>query len=334
MKIEKNRKNRKIRKIISWILTILAMVFFSWYLYTNRDIFDHLKEIRSIDIVLIALLQPLNILIGGVINKWIIDTIDQMIAPLDAIMLQFANNFVNRFISQGGAVYRSAYLKMQHDFPISKFLASIGGIYIIGIMANASIGLLLMLFFFIRDRIFSIYMFSVFAALLVGMAILFILKPKFKSDRWFWKKLNQVIQGWNQIKGNRVLFFKIFLFSALSLLNSSVIVYIAYHALDVDIRFMNSFFYSTISSLSNIINLTPGGLGVNEAILMFSSDVIGVSSDIILLGSLMLRAVSMISILSLGGVSYIILNFRLQKPGKSDNSKENQADSSPEVDHG
>jgi len=330
----KTPKNKKIRKIISWSLTILALVFFSWYLYNNRGIFIHLKRIRSVDIVLIALLQPVNIVISGIINKWIIDSIDQTIAPLDAIMLQFANNFVNRFISQGGAIYRSAYLKMQHDFPISKFLASIGGIYIIGIMANAAIGLLLMLFFFIRDGIFSIYMFAVFAALLLGMATLLVLKPKFKSDRWFWKKINQVLQGWNRIKGNRVLFIKIFLYSAVSLLISSVIVYIAYHALDVDIHFMNSFFYSTISSLSNIINLTPGGLGVNEAILMFSSDVIGVSSDIILLGSLMLRAISMISILSIGGVSYIILNFRLQKPGKKASNLEPDKDSSPEVDHG
>jgi len=330
----KTKKNKKIRKIISWTLTILAVIFFSWYLYDNRDIFVHLKRIRSVDILLIALLQPINIVINGIINKWIIDSIDQKIAPLDAIMLQFANNFVNRFISQGGTVYRSAYLKMQYDFPISKFLASIGGIYIIGIMANASIGILLMLFFLVRDRIFSIVMFVVFAALLLYMIILLVLKPKIKSDRWLWKKLNQVIEGWNRIKGNRVLFLKIFLFSAVSLLNSSIIVYIAYHALDVDIRFMNSFFYSTISSLSNIINLTPGGLGINEAILMFSSDVIGLPSDIILLGSLMLRAISMITILSLGGVSYIILNFRLQKPRKIAKSLEHEEDSSSEVGHG
>lgn len=331
MKIE---KNKKIRRIISWTLTILAVVFFSWYLYNNRDIFDHLKRIRGVDILLIALLQPINIVISGIINKWIIDSIDQKIVLMDAIMLQFANNFVNRFISQGGTVYRSAYLKMQYNFPISKFLASIGGIYIIGIMANASMGLLLMVFFFLRNRIFSLVMFAVFAALLLGMAVLVVLKPEFKSDRWLWKKINQVIQGWNRIRENRVLFLKIFLLSAISLLNSSVIVYIGYRALDVDIRFMNSFFYSTISSLSNIINLTPGGLGINEAILMFSSDVIGVSSDIILLGSLLLRAISMISILSLGGLSYAILNFRLQKPGKIPVELENDEESRTEVDHG
>jgi len=82
--------------------------------------------------------------------------------------------------------------------------------------------------------------------------------------------------------------------------------------LNTDIQFMNSFFYSTISALSNIINLTPGGLGINEAILMFSSDVIGISSEIILLGSLLLRAISMVTTFTFGGISYIILNYRIQ----------------------
>mgnify|MGYP001188766396 CR=1 FL=1 len=311
------KRHTKIRKIISWTLTVLAIGFFIWYLLNNREIFTLLKEIRLLEILLIAVLQPVNIILSGLINKWIIDNIDQEIASIDSIMLQFANNFVNRFVSQGGAVYRSAYLKMQYNLPISKFLASIGGVYIIGIMANAALGLIMVLFFLLTKGIFNIYMLLVFAGLLIAMGFLMIIKPEINSNRWFWKKLNQVVRGWDQIRSNKVLFLKIFFFSALSLINSSIIVFIAYRALDTNIQFMNSFFYSTISSLSNIINLTPGGLGINEAILMFSSDVIGLPSDVILLGSLMLRAISMISILTLGGISYVILNYRLQKPVKS-----------------
>lgn len=310
-------RHTKIRKIISWTLTLLAIGFFIWYFHNNREIFTLLSRIRLWEILLIAFLQPVNIVLSGFINKWIIDSIDQEISSIDSIMLQFANNFVNRFVSQGGAVYRSIYLKVQFNFPVSKFLASIGGVYIIGIMANASLGLILLLFFLLFEGIFNIYMLLVFAGLLLAMGFFLIIKPEINSNRWFWKKLNQVVLGWDQIRSNKVLFLKIFFFSALSLINSSIIVFIAYRALDTDIRFINSFFYSTISSLSNIINLTPGGLGINEAILMFSSDVIGVPSDIILLGSLMLRAISMISTLTLGGISYIILNYRLQKPVKT-----------------
>ena len=307
----------KIKKISSWTLTVLALVFMGWYLYNNRDIFTHLRTINIKDILLIALLQPINIIILGVINKWIIDSIDQKISLSDSLMLQFANNFVNRFIAQGGAVYRSAYLKTQFNFPISKFLASIGGVYIINLMANAMIGIFLVLFFFLSENLFNIYMLGLFVALLLGMIFLLVIKPKFESERWLFRKLTQVVNGWYQIKGDRSLVVKMFGLSAVSLINSSLIVFIAYRALNVDIQFMNSFFYSTISSLSNIINLTPGGLGINEAILMFSSNVIGVSSEIILLGALMLRAISMITTFTIGGISYMILNYRLQKTGKS-----------------
>jgi uncharacterized membrane protein YbhN (UPF0104 family) len=314
--MDKKRKDT-IKKVVSWSLTALAVLFMGWYIYKNRDILNLLRTIHVGDILLIAVLQPINIIIGGVINKLIIDSIDQKIKLSDSLMLQFANNFVNRFIAQGGAVYRSAYLKTKFDFPISKFLASIGGVYIINLMANATIGIFLVVFFFLTANLFNIYMLGLFLALLLGMITLLLIKPKFQSERWFFKKLTQVVNGWYQIKGNRALIIKMFGLSAISLINASLIVFIAYRALDVDIQFMNSFFYSTISSLSNIINLTPGGLGINEAILMFASDVIGVSSEVILLGSLMLRAISMITTFTIGGISYMILNYRLQKTGKS-----------------
>jgi uncharacterized protein (TIRG00374 family) len=152
-----------------------------------------------------------------------------------------------------------------------------------------------------------------FGLILSGAVLMILIHPEFKSEKWLFRKLNQVVLGWNTIKSNRRLGLSIFFLSCLGLINSSIIVRTVYRSLGWDIPLFNALFYSTISSIANVINLTPGGLGINEAILMFSSDIIGLSSEIILLGALLLRAISMITTLSIGGVSYAILNYRLQK---------------------
>lgn len=266
------------------------------------------------DIIIIALLQPVNIIIGAVINKLIIDRIDQVIPLADSIMLQFVNNFLNRFISEGGAVYRGAYLKTQYGFPVSKFLASLGGVYIISLMTNALLGLLFSLFLYLGSGIYNLYLVLLFGLILSGALLMIAIHPTFKSEKWLFKKLNLVVKGWNNIKTNSRLVLFIFLLSCLALLNAGIITRIVYRSLGWEIPLFNALFYSTISSIANVVNLTPGGLGINEAILMFSSGIIGLSSEIILLGSLLLRAISMFSTLSIGGISYAILNYRLQHP--------------------
>jgi len=316
------KKNKKpyIKKLITWALTIIVIALMVHYLNNNRDIFTNLRKINALDIIAIALLQPINILFSAIINKLIIDSIDQQIPISDALLLQFTNNFLNRFISEGGAVYRGIYLKAQFDFPISKFLASLGGVYIIGLSTNALLGIILSGIIYIRDGVYNIYLLGVFAAILIGAFLLIFIHPQFKSENWFLRKLNQVSLGWLNIKRNKPLIIKIFVLSLLGLANSSLIVFIVYRSLGTDVQFLNTIFYSTISSMVNVINLTPGGLGINEAILMFSSDVIGISSEMILLGALLLRAISMISTLTIGAMSYFILNARLQKSNTSKNA--------------
>lgn len=299
------------------MLTIIVVILMIWYLNDNREIFTNLQLLRTQDLLIIAMLQPINIIIGAIINKMIFDGIDQKISFTDALLLQFANNFLNRFISEGGAVYRGAYLKTQFAFPISKFLASLGGVYIISLITNAIIGILLTFVIYLIEKVYNPFIIGLFTIMLLVTGSLLLIKPKFESTNWLLNRINQVINGWNRIKKNKNLIQKISLLSALSLLNSSLTVFIAYRGLGADIRILNSFFYSTISAMANIINLTPGGLGINEGILMFSSDVIGVTSEIVLLGALMLRAIGMITTLSFGGISYLILNYRLQKTNKS-----------------
>jgi uncharacterized membrane protein YbhN (UPF0104 family) len=70
---------------------------------------------------------------------------------------------------------------------------------------------------------------------------------------------------------------------------------------------------SSLGTITTFVNITPDSVGIREGVYMFSSDIIGLDSDIILLGSLIIRAIGLINTFVLGGISYLKLAPRLKE---------------------
>lgn len=312
-----DKSQNQIKRIASTALTVILLILMGIFLYKNKEVFSSLRNLKYTDILMIALLQPITVGTVALTNKLVIEHIFQRISFSDAFLLQFVNNFLNKIIAEGGSVYRGGYLKSQYSFPLSKYISSIGGIYVIGLMTNSIMGILLLLIIYRIERLFNAYVLAVFLAITAGTFLLIIIKPRFNEKNWLFRKINQVLDGWNSIKSSKRLLFYIFILSTLGAFTSAVSTFIAYRGLNTDIKFVNSILYSSISTIANFVNLTPGGLGVNEAVLVFSSEVIGLSGETILLGALLLRAVTLITSFILGGISYSILNFRLVRTQKN-----------------
>lgn len=304
-------KKKQLKKIVSAIITLVLLAWMGWLLYTNQEMFASLKHMKYSDILIIILLQPINVGLVALTNKLVIDHIGQNISFSDSFLLQYANNFLNKLVAEGGSVYRGGYLKTQYALPLSKYISSIAGVYIIGLLTNAVMGVFLLLIIYVTEKVFNIYVVVVFLVIMVGTLILIVIEPRLNESNWVFRKINQVLEGWNTIKSNKKLLFHVFILSALGAFTSAVSTFIAYRGLAEEIQFVNSLLYSSISTMANFVNLTPGGLGVNEAVLVFSSEVIGISSGAVLLGALVLRALTLITSFVLGGISYLILNHRL-----------------------
>ena len=311
------KKKNIIKKIVNTLLTIVLLILMVSFLSKNMDVFSSLENLNISDILLVAILQPVTVGIIAITNKLVIDHVHKRISFSDAFFLQFVNNFLNKIIAEGGSVYRGGYLKAQYSFSLSKYISTVGGIYIIGLMTNSIMGILLLLIIYFTEHLFNLYVFAVFLTLIVLTILLIIVKPRFNDKNWFFRKINQVLDGWDSIKSSKRLLVSIFILSVLGSLVSAVSTFIAYRGLNADIKFVNSILYSSISMTANFVNLTPGGLGVNEAVLVFSSEVIDLSSETILLGALLLRAITLITSFILGGISYLVLNVRLMRTQKN-----------------
>ena len=89
-----------------------------------------------------------------------------------------------------------------------------------------------------------------------------------------------------------------------------------YRGLGFNVGLVETFYMSSLGAILTFVNITPDNIGIKEAVYMFTADIVGLDSDIILLGSLIIRAVALINTFVIGGISYLLLTPRIKENGK------------------
>jgi uncharacterized protein (TIRG00374 family) len=306
-------KPNEIKKYGSILFSIIFLVLIIWYLKKNVGILISLENLSLTDILLIIIIQPITVAINALINKLIINEMYFTISYRDVLFLQYVNALLNKLVAEGGAVYRGTYLKTVYSFPVSSFLALTGGGYIITLLVNAVVGLLFSIIIYINTSEFNIYIVLLFLITTVTTLLLIILNPRINGSNWIFERISRVLQGWNQIKRKPILILTLIFLSFLISLLQAVIIFIAFRGLGASIGFINTIFYSSLTSLVNFINITPGGLGITEGFLMFSNKVIGLPVTMVLLGALLIRTINFIVSVLFGSVSYAFLQVKLYR---------------------
>ncbi len=304
---------KKHRKVITNIFTIVVVVLMIVYLYKNREVFESLEKLDLRYIFLIVLSQITTISLTAYLNHRIIRTLNKEISYKDSLLLQYANNFLNKIISEGGAVFRGYFLKTIYKLPYTKYISTIAGSYILTFLCYSIIGLFSLGYIFFSRGIVNYVVLLFFVLLFIGTVSLVIIKPKFKNKKnhRVLKWVSSILEGWKEIKSSKknvLIFAGLILLILLVNIPQSILVY---SALGENLGVFESLYMSSLSIMTTFINITPNSIGIREGVYMFSSEVIGLEPDIILLGSLINRGVTLITSFVLGGFSYLKLLPRL-----------------------
>lgn len=247
-------------------------------------------------------------------NKEVIAILNHKIPLKEAFLLQYANSFLNKIVSEGGALFRGVFLKEIYKLPYTKYISTIGGLYVISFLTNSILGLISLVYIsFVYNRT-SYLILIFFVAIIVAMLALIFVSPRFKNKkenriiRW----INSILDGWSEIKRDKGKLFVFSLLAIISLFLTSLQTIFAYKGLGYKLGVFESLYMSSLGMITTFVSITPDSIGVREAVYMFTSEIIGLDSDIILLGSLIIRAIALINTFLIGGISYFKLVPRLK----------------------
>jgi len=298
------------KKRSSWkiVLTVIVFILLGYYLYKNQEVFIELRNLTVKDIIVVSILNVLMIATYAVLNKRMMDRIDKDVSYIDNFLMQYANNFLNKILPKGGAVFRGFYLKTVYNFPYSKFLSTVGGLYIITFISYSILGLISLLIIYSQTGLYNILVTLCFIGLLIGTTIVIIVNPKINREKnSIFKVLDDILEGWKTIKQypKDILTFVLLNFVVLFL--NTLKIYSLYNSLNLNLDFVRSLYLSTISVITMFLSFTPDGIGVNEAFIAFSSDVLGFVPEKLVFGSLISRAITTVISLLFGGICYFVL---------------------------
>lgn len=214
-------------------------------------------------------------------------------------------NYITPF--SGGLLIRAAYLKKRHQLPYTQFTTMLTSNYLImfwligvlGLLALAALGQG-------WQRYWPIVL--LFGSVVAGISVVFL----FPVQQVPWQNrigrfLNTLLTGWFMVKRDYGLLLRLALLTALTIGLNGLSFWLAYEALGQPISYLAALLLGLVAAFSIFINLTPGNLGIQEAMVGLSAELLGTGGGEGLLAVMLIRAVTVLCAFTLGPLySYLL----------------------------
>ncbi len=295
-------------KSLKFITTLLILGYFIYYFYQNRTDFLTVLKTPITDIIFVILLYGLAMYLNGLFIKGILVSFNKKISTLETFYISVFSSLANFFLPmRGGAVLRSLYLKRNFGLSHSYFLSTLYGFYVIMFLVNGVVGLLAMLLIGVMYNQISIPLFLFFLILTLAMLLFILLKIQLR-DREISKNtlinkgyqiVRNIFEGWKLVNSNINLLRALILITVSIFLVSTLIYYVEFRSLGIQVDIIKIILYSCLSGVSLLISLTPGSLGIREGLFAITSKTLGIGSDQIMQLALLDRGLTLTTLILL-----------------------------------
>lgn len=283
----------KYAKLARHVFTIGVLALFAWYLWKNSNDFKFLLSISPALIVSIAVLKLLNIANSGQFMKHVLAVYDKAIPTWESFyisLLSSMGNFFGPYL--GGASIRAVYLKNKYNFTYTKFMASLSGYYFITFLIYSVLGLVALGVIHVQGGVYSWLVYAALSVwllstiLLGGIRNLDVVVDKLGGRvgllRRILHRINEIVKGWRLVKDDKRLVRRLYIITAFGFLISLATSYLEFKAVGAKTVLAPLALYVALATFSMLLSITPSSIGVREAIFIFSSSLLGLTTEQIL----------------------------------------------------
>ena len=287
-------------RAISLALLGIALAAIGWYIHTHRQLLQLLLDVPPGSAVILFLLAAATLGSNGLSLKVLAAKYGVELRPREWFGLSAVTtmgNYITPF--SGGMVARATYLKQRHAFPYTSFLSLTAANYLIVFGLIGLLGLLSMISLSSTAHD-SPLLLLFFAAASSAVAALVFVPSNSAAVHPLPARLKSALAGWGEVRGDGKLVAKLASLTLMNALLGALMYYTAFHALGYPVPARVALVIYLVTSFSLFINLTPGNLGIQEAVAGLSAGMLGAGADLGLLASLMTRAAMVASSFALG----------------------------------
>jgi len=221
--------------------------------------------------------------------------------------LAVLNTLSNQLPFSGGLIAKGIYLRKKHELAFSSYVGATIALYMCNICANGFVGLGALIYsVFDGDSIPTILVF-IYLSMIVSFLFIFIpLKEEWIPQR-LKERSSNLMNGWRLLKNNQSLIFQMMGLQILLSCFAAARLWFSFHALSQEVMLSHCLLFSSASIFTRLLNISPGGFGIREAIVASVASMIGFEFGISVVAVSLERLISLPVNIGLGGIfSYML----------------------------
>jgi uncharacterized membrane protein YbhN (UPF0104 family) len=279
------------KRLVGSVATGAVLTLFVVYALNNRESFSGLLEVSWATLLLVAVGRLLIFFSNGMFIKWTAEAFTRRLSMGEGIyvgILSAVGNFFGPLL--GGASIRAVYLRRVHGLPYSKFTSTLMVYYVVLFGINFALALVGLLIVDVEGTPYLLL--ALFGGgLVLLVASVFVRLPRRVGvdgsagttlTQRIVRHLKDIDEGWRRLLGMPRLLFELVGLAALSVAAQFLIAFVSFDAIGADISWAALAVYVSIVAISLLVSVTPGAIGIREAMLFLVSQTLGVTNAEIL----------------------------------------------------
>ena len=306
--------SRGLSRFLPWAVFALVLALMVFFLTGEKELSSALLRVSMLSLAGLFLIQCVFNAITGLMLRELSRFFGVRLTMLEWYGLPAVTTMGNYLTpASGGLMVRAVYLKRRYGLTYPRFLALLSSGYLVNFLVISAVGVFIVLVRHSQDsRVLPLAL--VFLAVLA--VILFLLHrpvPLPDGEGRVQRFLRDVTNGWPLMKSRTSLIGKLIVLSLVNILLGGGSLWLAFDALGQPVPGMDAILVSLLQAFSLLMSITPGNLGVQEGIVSLSSGLLGYGLGTGLLAALLVRAVTVLFILSQGPLFSYLLSKELVK---------------------
>jgi len=302
-----------IKKFLSIFVLLAFLAWLIIYLYFHLEDFRNLSLASPWLIFILIILFIVNYLIIGLATKILLKPLYIKLGFLESVAISLMTGFYNLVTPfKGGFAARAVYLNKKHSSSYTDFVAATSANYIMIFLVSGILGIISVSVIFMYKFTFNLPVLLIFiATTAICLVTVYFYKLLPFTKYYLVNYFIAIINSYYVIRKNKQAIFYTFILSLVQILITSIMLMIQFRIFNIPLNFIEAVFLASIGTIGLVLAITPSGLGISEAVIVFASLTIGIQPVNSLSAALLGRAVSILVLFVLGPLaSYLLLKAR------------------------
>lgn len=307
----------RVRKVTLFLLSVVFVVVLAVYLLQNLDRYRELSSFSWLQFAALFALVIAATLGNGLTNYYLYRGLGTTTITVgESVGLAVIVTLTNLLPFSAGLIAKGVYLKHNHSLAYTSFLSASAALFVLFISNEGLIGIVSLGFIILKQRIAVPNLLLLgFAGMMLSLSLFWIPLERIPYPHRWQGYVQRLEEGWLILRHQRALLVRLMAINTITILIYAMRLWIVFRGLSQDVTLAQCLVFSAASILTQLVSITPGGLGLREGIVAGIAHLFGFDVGTSVIAVSIDRWFAMIIVFVLG-IPYFRLAVKVLAQGK------------------